>query len=68
MVPAGVVMLPTPVWLELEMHSNCSPSVLLTITPLLPIGPDDISASEEIAYIPAPVNNIGDSIYLKQCE
>ena len=59
-------MLPISVWLELEMHSNFNPSVLLTITPLLPIGPDDISASEEIAYIPAPVNNIGDSNYFKK--
>ena len=53
-VRLGIVMVPTPGRLELETHSILSSSLLLTISPSLGIAPDDISVSEERAYIPAP--------------
>ena len=53
---SGVVMIPTPVLLESEAHSNLNILLLLiTIIPLLAMGPEETVLSDIIAYIPAPV-------------
>ena len=53
-VPSDILMLPTPAVLELETHSSLRSSLLLTISPLLAMGPEDTLLSDVKAYIPAP--------------
>jgi hypothetical protein len=59
------VIVPTPDILELETQSNHRvPLLLPTITPLLAMGPDDISKVDDMAYIPAPTTDTGKLLLL----
>ena len=44
--PSGVVNFPTPSRVELETHSNLKLDMLLTISPLLAMAPDDTLVSD----------------------
>ena len=44
--PSGVENFPTPATVELETHSNLNLDMLLTISPLLAMAPDDTLLSD----------------------
>ena len=60
----GVVKIPTPASLEFDTHSNLNLRLVLTISPLLAMGPVSLDMR---AYIPAPAHNTLVWIALLQC-